>query len=93
MVRWTDHGIEYEPDPRHAEIIIEQMGLNGAKPLSTPGVKDTDDTMPEPLPEADISTYRSLVARLNYFAQDRSDLSFASKELSRHMAAPSTRLD
>ena len=35
--------------------------------------------------------YRSLVARLNYLAQDRPDLSYAAKELSRHMSAPSEK--
>ena len=33
IVRWTDAGIEYESDPRHAEILVEQLGLSGAKPV------------------------------------------------------------
>ena len=91
IVRWIEAGIEYEPDPRHAEILIEQLGLSGAKPVSTPGIKESSDDLPEPLPEADVTTYRSMVARLNYLAQDRPDLSYASKELSRHMSAPSVK--
>ena len=27
VITWTDQGIEYESDQRHAEIIIKQMGL------------------------------------------------------------------
>ena len=25
-IRWTDDGLEYEADPRHAEITMKQMG-------------------------------------------------------------------
>ena len=32
-------GITYEADPRHAETLIEAMGLQEAKALSTPGSK------------------------------------------------------
>ena len=91
IVRWGTHGIEYEADPRHHEIIIEQLGLHSAKPVSTPGVKDTSEELSDPLNEADATLYRSMVARVNYLAQDRPDLSFASKELSRHMSAPAEK--
>ena len=36
----------------------------------------------------DASLYRAITARINFLAQDRSDLQFASKECSRRMAAP-----
>ena len=49
IVRWTEAGIEYELDPRHTEILIEQLGLSGAKPVSTPGIKESSDDLPEPL--------------------------------------------
>ena len=38
VVRWTVAGFEYEVDPRHAEIIIEQLGVGSAaaaRPCST----------------------------------------------------------
>ena len=28
IVRWTEHGLEYEADPRHAEKFIEPIGLS-----------------------------------------------------------------
>ena len=40
LIRWEDTGITWEPDPRHAEIRIEQMGLKRAKSLKIPGVKE-----------------------------------------------------
>ena len=39
MLRPT--GREYECDQRHAEIIIEAMGLHGSKPLGTPAADDS----------------------------------------------------
>ena len=39
-VTWHQWGLEYEADPRHIEIIIEQLGLENAKPVSSPGTRD-----------------------------------------------------
>ena len=39
IVGWTDEGLEYEADPRQSEKIIEELGLEGAKDVSTPAVK------------------------------------------------------
>ena len=38
VILWTPRGIEYEADPRHAEIIIHELDLVGARSVSTPGV-------------------------------------------------------
>ena len=40
VIRWEEAGISWEPDPRHVEVMIEQMGQKGAKLLKTPGVKE-----------------------------------------------------
>ena len=91
VIRWTSKGLEYEPDPRHAELLIEQLALHGCKSLSTPGVKDGEESLSEPLSPSDASLYRSMTARANYLAQDRPDVCFAVKELARHMSSPSQR--
>ena len=39
VVRYTPAGIELEADPRHAEIIVRDLGLQGAKVSTTPGAK------------------------------------------------------
>ena len=40
LIRWEENSITWEPDPRHVETMIEQVGLNGAKPLRIPGIKE-----------------------------------------------------
>ena len=35
----TPEGWEYEPDLRHAEAVSEDLGLEDARELSTPGVE------------------------------------------------------
>ena len=37
VVEWTPEGVNIEGDQRNAEIIVNQLGLQGAKPLSSPG--------------------------------------------------------
>ena len=80
-------GLEYEPDQRHAEIVILDLGLESAKvkKFSTPGAKgdlnnaSTAEGVPcvetseesESLGAAASTSYRAIIARLNYFAQDR----------------------
>ena len=42
VIEWTDQGIEYEADQRHAEAIVRDTGLEvSAKTATTPGVKST----------------------------------------------------
>ena len=40
IVRITEHGWEYEPDQRHADMIIEAMGLQNSKGVSTPAEEE-----------------------------------------------------
>ena len=88
IVRWNSHGIDYESDPRHAEITISELGLKGSKPVATPGVKSTSPELAEPLGPREASQFRSLVARANYLAQDRMDVQYSVKELTRRMSCP-----
>ena len=92
IVRWDKYGIEYEADPRHSEIIIGELGLKGSKAVVAPGVKVAinPDDPGEPLSTAESSRFRSLVARANYLAQDRVDIQYAVKELTRRMSCPDT---
>ena len=43
VITWEDGGTTWEPDPRHVEFLLEQMGLTNASPLKIPGVKPTKE--------------------------------------------------
>ena len=61
--------------------------------MTTPGVKEeqlrSEDDLENPrLSPTEASSYRGLAARANFLSQDRPDLQYASKEMSRWMAVP-----
>ena len=92
IVGW-DHnkGFVFEVDPRHAEIIIDQLGLTEARIVSTPGTKDegkTSEDCEEPLGDKQASQYRAITARCNYITPDRPDIAYTVKELARRMSTP-----
>jgi hypothetical protein len=90
IIRWGSSGLEYEPDQRHAEIVISELGLMKAKPVSTPSIMENAEKFNEtPLSSEQAQKYRSLAARVNFLAQDRPDLQFASRRVSKHMSTPS----
>ena len=87
--------MEHEADPRHAEIIIKHLGLETDKKSSTvvtPGIKETDKTAEKGdetlLIGREATGYRAAVARCIYLSQDRTDIQYATKELSRKMSNP-----
>ena len=85
--------MEYECDPRHAEIIIRELAseIQKGPKITSPGVKqkspDNDDDDPF-LNPAMATRYRRLVARANFIALDRCDILFSTKELTRGMSNP-----
>ena len=38
IARWTPQGYELEVDPRHAELVVEQLGVQDLPSLISPGV-------------------------------------------------------
>ena len=74
--------IEYEADPRHVEILVDQVlgeGAWGTKSVVTPGESvalgpDSD----KPLGGDALFQYRSSCMRLGYLAQDRPDIEVAA---------------
>ena len=98
IVRWTTDGFEMEADQRHAELVVESLALSSAKGIATPGFAQAGTRSEEeerederPLEGDDATLFRSVAARANYFAQDRVDIMFATKEICRHMATPAER--
>ncbi|CAE7358585.1 unnamed protein product [Symbiodinium sp. CCMP2592] len=95
LVRFDERSgtISYEPDPRHAEIILKDLEMETCKPVKSPNEKlKAEDVakrleMPTVAPDR-ISKYRSLVMRAAFLAQDRPDLSETVKCLARKMQGP-----
>ncbi|CAK0830015.1 unnamed protein product [Prorocentrum cordatum] len=86
---------EVEADPRHAEMIVRDMGLEkeSAKTLDVPGLKkeeaETEERLASPpLVGDDIRLYRSVTMRASYLAPDRADIGDAVKNLAKHMQSP-----
>ena len=91
VIEWTPEGIRYEADQRHAEIIIESLGLrDNSKSVNTPGLNGQDENGGYILEGSEASMFRALAARGNYLSQDRSDIQFAVKELCRNMSCPTS---
>ena len=92
VITWAcGKGLIYEVDPRHVEIILQQLDSEQAKAVATPGTKDegrTKAAMEDHLPTGEASKYRALVARCIYLAPDRPDIAFSVKEFARRMSAP-----
>jgi hypothetical protein len=99
LLRWRaqDHNqrerIEYQADPRHAEMLLLQLQLNGqGRGITTPGVKvEPTDANMKKLDEDEGALYRSACMRLGYLAQDRPTLQYIAKECARGMSQPCGR--
>ncbi len=80
-LRWTEAGIEHEPDRRHVEILTNKHDDTG-KTLATPAAHDKTAGDPDnEITQSEAKEYRGDAARLNYLAADRGDLQFAVKVL------------
>ena len=79
-------------DRRHSEILLKEWGLQGqSKEVNTPSLKELDDNNNnngEELQGELATKVRRGIARINYMAQDRPDLSAAAKAMSQHMSQP-----
>ena len=90
VVRWTKEGIEYEADPRQSEKLVQELGLQGCKGVSTPAVKPNMEQInaDTPLDENKITHFRALAARSKYLSADRPECQFGAKEICRFMSQP-----
>jgi hypothetical protein len=89
---WTARGIEWEPDPRHVDLILQAIPVKGK--VSTPLVKERlceADTEDEELDQEATKMYQSLTMRLGYLSQDRPDLQRTVRELAKGMCRPTAR--
>ena len=92
VIRWTSDGLTMEADPRHAEIIIRELGLEDAKAVQTPGIDNLEvDGGEQELSSSEATRYRAIAARCNYLSLDRVDIQFATKEVARRMSKPTVK--
>ena len=90
-LRWTEQGIEITGDSKHSEILQKEWGLQEqSKEVNTPSLKELEDNNNngEELQGELATKVRRGIARINYMAQDRIDLSAAAKAMSQHMSQP-----
>ncbi len=90
IIRWCDGYITYEADPRQIERLIDECGLEGGRPVCTPGIKANKQELAEDteLPQHLHTAFRGAAARSNYVAADRIDAQYACKEVCRWMTKP-----
>ena len=91
IIRVTEDGWEYEADQRHADILIDELGLKGANSVQTPCEEEKSwerEENQQGLEKSEETKYRALAARANYLATDRPDIMYATKEICRSMSSP-----
>ena len=86
--------LEWEPDPRHAEIIVQECGMTDARTQATPSPERSEPEIGDDIAvDAEQATgVRGLIARTGYLSQDRFELKPTHKDLAQDMKAPSPRV-
>ena len=92
-LRWEQEGIVYEPDEKHAGVIIQTMGVENGKSVATPALTERAEDVQdregsEELSPTETTSYRALAARVSYLSADRPDIQFTSKSLCKFMSKP-----
>jgi len=91
---WTEGGLIIESDRKHVQILLKESGMEQCKGIATPiGRDDVEERTLEMAGNKNLSDegatrFRRAAARVNYMAQDRPDLSAASRRLSQGMSTP-----
>jgi hypothetical protein len=84
-------GYEYHPDPRHTARLLESLGLEGAKPVAAPAVRDGGSARADCqdlLPEKEARTYVSETGRVIYLSIDRYDIQYVVRLLAQFLSQP-----
>ena len=103
-ISWKDEGIWWEPDSRHADLVVEilepKIGKDGRAvsaqaskvktPIAKPTAKDIEKDK-EFLSSEEASLYRSVAMRAAYLEQDLPDLQVATRSLAQGLQQPTVR--
>ena len=91
---FTENGMEIHGVPKHAAILLKEIGMEMCKSVSSPHIADTKllDTLADVtrsyMPPTDAGRHRSAVARVVSLAQDRPDLDIVACTLAKTIAHP-----
>ena len=89
-MEWTDEGISWEADPRHAELIRKSFGVTG-RSVSTPGVKDKIDDIEGEIPigKEAADRYRANTMHAQCLSSDRPEIQVECRDFARKLQQPS----
>ena len=65
VITFTVFGFELEADPRHSEMIVEQLRISGSGGITTAGGQNEEIESPEheeKLPAGDVTLFRGVAA-------------------------------
>ena len=63
-LHWRRRGIVYQHDPRHVDVLVQDLGLEHGNSVQTPATPDVmEEEESEPLSQVQHQQYRSQVAR------------------------------
>ena len=88
LIHYGRDATTIEADGRHVQILVNELKLEGANVVQTPGVSSSLKDEDVPLEGLEVQRYRSMAMRCDYLALDRPDINFAAKELARGMQCP-----
>ena len=88
IVRWATEGLEWEEDTQICRSSIEEHVLGDSNIVEQLGLTNDDLKIPQNMIAPEAALYQRSAAKIKYLAQDRPDLVYASKELSRTMSCP-----
>ena len=88
-LEWRKDGLYYEAAPKHAEIIIADLGPENANSVVTPSVKQQNPNEETLLPPDEARRFRKTAATCQFLAMNRCDLQHPVKGCARGMATRS----
>ena len=90
VIRWKEEKFELEGDEKHVNMLVKEWGMEQCKEVDTPITKSCQEQvhLGEEMSEVEARRTRRSIARINYMAQDRPDLSVAARILSQCMSRP-----
>ena len=81
--RWKIRGLELEGDEKHVKILQKEWAMEQCSEVDTPITKHGQDSQNngEELHEEEARSARRAIARINYMAHNRPDISVAARVL------------